>query len=150
MDWVGWIALFIAIFALIVIIVVVYIFERDNGLIRTFTDRFAITTGTAASPDSFVASPASIYIVNSGARGAFVLNITAYPNIDIGLAQGFGTQFQVDNTTSPATVTVVAPGGAATSVTGAKPGGVASPAVVAPGTTGTFLWLTASTIKRLS
>lgn len=153
MDWTGWIAIFaliMAIFAIIVIVVAIYIFQRDNELIRTFADRWAIVTGSASSPDTFQGAPESIYTVNSAATGAFILNITAYANISSGVTTGFTTEFIIDNTTSNNATVTVTPVGGISSVTGARPGGVVNPATVAPGTSARFIWLTPTTIKRLS
>jgi len=157
-GWVGWVAVFaliIAIFAMIVIIIAIYIFQRDNDLARALTDEWVVVQGTAGASsgsgtsENFNATPNSIYIVNSAVASGFNINITAYTNINLGVSATTTTLFIIDNTTGGGDVIVVPPDGA-TSVTGAKPGGVANPATVAKGTSGTFMWLTATTIKRLN
>ena len=153
MDWTSWIAIFaliLAVFAIIVFIVTIYLFQRDNDLLRTFADRYAVIRGSGTASDTFQGAPDSIYIVNSAAKDAFGLTLTAYASINTGVTGDFTTQFIIDNTTSNnATVTVTPPGGIS-SVTGAKPGGVVNPATVAPGTSATFIWLSSTAIKRLS
>ena len=148
MDWVGILALLMAIFAIIIIIVAIYIFQKDKQLIIAYTDQLPIKLGSVTSPDSTVGLPNSIYVVNSGITDTLICNVMPYPDITSVVTAEFTTQFTIDNTTSKKDVTVTPPGGIV-AVTGAKPDGVDNPSTVKSGTSATFIWSTSNGLKRL-
>lgn len=131
------------------IIIAIYIFQRDSDLSRALTDQWVVTRGGTTSGENFNATPNGIYIVNSAVTTGFVVNVVSYANIATGVTATTTTLFIIDNTTGGAAVTVT-PSTGAPSVTGAKPGGVPNPATVAVGTSATFMWLDATNIKRLN
>ena len=148
MDWIGILALIMATFAIIIIIIAIYIFQKDNQLIISYTDRLPVKVGSVTSPESIVGLPNSIYVVNSGIVADFTCNVTPYPDISSIVTMEFTTQFTIDNTTSKYQVTVIPPGGTV-SVTGAVPDGITDPSIVKSGTSATFIWFNSNSIKRL-
>lgn len=148
MDWIGILALLMATFAIIIIIVAIYIFQKDKQFIIAVTDQLPIKLGSVTSPDSVVGFPNSIYVVNSGITDTLTCNVTPYPDITSIVTAEFTTQFTIDNTTSKKDVIVTPPGGTV-AVTGAAPDGVANPATVKSGTSAVFIWSTSNGLKRL-
>jgi len=149
MDFVAIFALILAIIALVIIIIVIFIFTRDIELARSAIDTWDVFSGGTSSPANYNGAPNSIFVVNSGAtNNPFEIQLTSYTNIATGVTSNSTTLFIIDNTAyaNPAKVLPVSGG----SVTGAKPNGVSGPEIVAAGTSGTFMWVNNSSVKRLS
>ena len=146
-SWTATIALILAILALIIIIVVAVFAFRDTSTISDLVNFWTVQAGATTSPESFTASPNSIYSVNSAIASGFTVNLVAYPGIATSLSGSRTTLFKIDNISSTQNVIVTPPsGGSFASRASTAP----DPALVTAGTTATYMWTMTNQVKRLS
>ena len=151
MSWIAIAAFVLAIIAFIVIVVAIYIFNRNNELFRALVGRWAIIRGKvstidnlARTTDTFVGSANTIYVATSTDLKINIILLTITPPANLNL--DFTTKFIIDATSTTANI-LISPLNASNGVSGSKP---FPPDLVRSGTTGTFIWLNSTSIKRLS
>ncbi len=146
-GWVAGFALFLAIIAIIFIIIVVFLFSRDTETVAELVDFWIVvpsgTTGTQASPMQYTASPNSILAVNAGIPVGFNTNIVPYANVATNVTAGSRTSiFKIVNTLSAQSVAVTFSEGTIL--------GTGTPGTVAAGTSAEYMWVSSTTVQRIS
>lgn len=148
---VAYIAIFLAIIAIILVIIIIFVAFTGSSTFTDVVDRWTLIIGASgATSDTFTAAPNTIYQVN--ATGAtYALTIAPFSTINTDIGTGavgtVGTrtaQFIVDNSGSPATVTLIPPSG--TTFRPTTPVGN----VIGPRSTGTYYWVSPTVISRLN
>ena len=129
-------ALFLVIIIIIIFIILAVFFFRDQTIAADLVNFWTVQQGTTTSGDSFTASPNSIYVVNTGLASPFNINVVAYSTLATELSASRTTLFKINNVS-----------GNTVNVQGVTVQGTGT---VAPGVTGTFMWVNSTTIRRLS
>jgi hypothetical protein len=145
-SWTATIALIIALLALIIIIVVAIFAFRDITDVADLVNFWTVVNGTAVATESFTASPNNIYRASSSLTAPITVNIVGYPAIATTLVNSRTTMFKIDNTGTNQIVNVTFTGGTFV----ANPTNTTFPIVVAPGTTATYIFASATQVERLS
>ena len=138
-------ALALVIVVIIVIIILAVLFFRDTSAITNLVNFWTIQQGTTTSPEAFVASPNTVYIANSGMPPGMVVTINAFPDLNSVVVGNRGSEFKISNNLNATNTLNVNTTSGITFIPGTP-----SPTTVAPGTTATYLWVTPTTIQRLS
>jgi uncharacterized membrane protein YqiK len=154
-SWTAVVALVISIIAIILIIIIVFLFRNNSSIITNQLDAWFVrdsgTSGTATTPEVFVASPNSILRIVPTIPAGYTVAIAQYTNIASVVVNGRTTLFKIVNTavpTPPATPQPVAIVGAS-GVT-VLPTSVPAGNNVLPGTTATYMWISPTSVQRIS
>jgi hypothetical protein len=151
-SWTAVIALVISIIAIILIIIIVFLFRTNSSIIANQIDTWSVrdsgTTGTTTTPEAFVASPNSILRINSSATATYAVGISPYPDISSVVVNGRTTIFKIVHTegTTGNPITVMPTPGSGVTIITSTPSGSA----IAYGTTATYIWVTPTTVQRIS
>lgn len=148
-SWTAVIALVLSLIAIIFIIVVVYLFSVNSAAITARVDDWVLkesgSTGTATSPESFVATPNTILNISPSIVAGYTVAINNYSGITSIVGTQRTTIFKIANNRSAIAVAVV-PG---TGISFSPATGVPNPAVIAAGTTATYMWVSATAVQRI-
>lgn len=140
-------ALVLVIIVIIIIIVLAVVFSRDTAAIANLVNYWTVVQGGTVS-EPFVASPNSIYIANTAAPNGLTVTINQYPDIIANLAtSNRATEFKISNNV-PAGNTRTLNVNTTLGITFVS--GTPNPTIVSPGTTATYIWLSPTSIQRLS
>lgn len=140
-------ALVLVIIVIIIIIILAVVFARDTAAVANLVNYWTVQPGGTAS-EGFVASPNSIYIANTAAPSGITITINAYPDIAANLAtSNRATEFKISNNV-PSGGTRVLKVNTTSDITFVS--GTPSPTTIAAGTTATYIWLSPTSIQRLS
>lgn len=135
-------SLFIGIILIILIIIFVVYYVRDPNIIAEVTKTWTNQNGSVTSGDSFTASPNSIYLVNNTLTAAFNVTVVIYPTFATDVANSNTTIFIINNTTSTSPQAIV-------TIVGVTVQGTTTAATISPGTSGEYMWINSTTIRRI-
>ena len=140
-------ALVLVVIVIVIIIVLAVVFTRDTSAIANLVNYWTVQQG-GTSNEGFIASPDSIYIANTAAPTGIVVTINVYADITANLATANrATLFKISNNV-PAGVKRTLNVNTIASVTFVS--GTPNPAVVEEGTTAEYVWLSPTSVLRLS
>ena len=140
-------ALVLVIIVIIIVIILAVVFARDTTAVANLVNFWTVQQGAITS-ESFIASPNSIYIANTAAPSGITVTINAYPDVVANLTTaGRATEFKISNNVPSGNARTLNVN-TTTDITFVS--GTPNPAVVAPGTTATYVWLSPTSIQRLS
>jgi hypothetical protein len=146
-SWTAVIALVLAVIAIIFIIVVVFLFSVNSDIISARVDDWVLresgTSGTVMTPESFVATPNTILNISPSIVAGYAVAINNYASISSIVGAQRTTIFKIANNRSLIPVTVKEGSGISLVA------GVPSPTTVAPGTTATYMWVSATAVQRI-
>lgn len=151
-SWTAVIALVLSLIAIIFIIVVVYLFSVNSAAITARVDDWVLresgSTGTVASPESFVATPNTILNISPSIVAGYTVAINNYSGITSIVGTQRTTIFKIANnrTGSPGVAVNVTNG---TGITFSPTTGVPNPLLIAAGTTATYMWVSATAVQRI-
>ena len=139
-------ALALVIIVIIFIIILVVVFYWNRGTIVSTTRSWTKVEGGTTTGEAFVASPDTVYLANNTAPATMQVVINQFPNITSVVTGNQVAEFQISNTSrnDPLAVAV-----AATLLTVVPAALGPNFGVIAPGQTGTYLWVNSTTLQRL-
>ena len=138
-------ALALVIVVIIVIIILAVLLFRDAASASGLINGWTIQQGATTTPEAFIASPNTVYIANSGMPPGMIVTINPFPDLNSVVVGTRGTEFQISNNLNATNSLTVNTTSGITFIPGTP-----SPGTVLPGTTATYLWVTPTTIQRLS
>jgi Flp pilus assembly protein TadG len=142
--YVAYFSLFLVIILVVLIIVFALYYFQSPAVVEEVSKTWSVQAGLTTTGEPYTAAPNSIYLVNNTLTGPFSVKVVAYSTIATDVTSGKTTIFTINNTVATSPLADV-------TITGVTVQGTVTPAanVVLHGTSGQYMWVDATTIRRL-